>query len=711
MSKYKDYGYTEAKGNSTILFEFFNEEAPSFTKVMSDFDNKDNFSESDFRRFEEELVVTSFEEFLDKFAPTLYSVEVDGKLQVTTKNPNIDGIVGKKLSKDDKILMTFLSIIDKKNKSGESNLDFEFERILEFLSPKSIVDDAKNLRAQLERNEKKLNKLDDESPEFEEISDKIFEIREKITNTYKHDHLALLPLAIEDINVKLKFSGSDSSTKETEKTLLNYGRTNFNNVGELVFLPYDVNNTLQEEEKNEKLRYIEWVGKDYDVVSKDNHSDFTKSLVLTAFGGSQDKISSVDDVRKLKALKDIYLNKYKENLSASIKQLKSLIQKILGVKLFFEQSQVEKPKLLIINEKGVTLSKHIVLLEKFLKTSNDNLKKYNWNLAIIPGVTVQSGTRTKKRNLDDAITAQGDNIIQDESFEKTTLSIATELSDLLAKYKVLTMINFEANRETSFEVLFTNGLKGSKDGKYNTLELMKKLPQTDFTVPVYPNFTVIPFDKAISLGETYKLDETTNMYSNEKESIRTYLEGVYLDASYVAAGMIASYINPKELDKRNIGEIDKENLLPAFRFDIESKDFAEKFVSTIGREGLLDLPKDVKDEINDVRKGIVFTSTTARIESKPITNMIMYQARNMFNKPIFIPLTKTYLERISSKMIDHKKSKMDEFEKFIRDMKDHYNHLNGISRTDSELTFKKDEKKIKLNFPHNIEEFNLIIEE
>ena len=70
--------------SQTILFEQFNDKAPSLN-TMLDTTEEEKVETADFAlEVKEQLNVTSFKEFLSKFAPTIYEICINGKFVYTT---------------------------------------------------------------------------------------------------------------------------------------------------------------------------------------------------------------------------------------------------------------------------------------------------------------------------------------------------------------------------------------------------------------------------------------------------------------------------------------------------------------------------------------------------------------------------------------------------------------------------------------------------
>ncbi|MBJ8192586.1 transcriptional regulator, partial [Bacillus cereus] len=94
---------------------------------------------------------------------------------------------------------------------------------------------------------------------------------------------------------------------------------------------------------------------------------------------------------------------------------------------------------------------------------------------------------------------------------------------------------------------------------------------SEFAIPCVPNFTIIPKDKSGVIIDSKMLQtEDGVQLSKEKEDIlKLWIEGVYVGAAYVAAGLVASYQCPEYL-RETFKTVNKN--FPGVRFDIEAGD-------------------------------------------------------------------------------------------------------------------------------------------
>ena len=168
-------------------------------------------------------------------------------------------------------------------------------------------------------------------------------------------------------------------------------------------------------------------------------------------------------------------------------------------------------------------------------------------------------------------------------------------------------------------------------------------------IPCLPDFTIIPKDKSGVVIDT-KMEALENgaRLSKEKEDIlKLWIEGVYVGASYVAAGLASAYQCPEYLKEsfRNV-----KRGYPGVRFDIEAGDNSLKAVTTMAKE-ISGFTNNIKDFINSKNFGFVFSSENAQLQGKDIKRITVYKARSLAMEEdgfdsIYKTQVSTYIERI-----------------------------------------------------------------
>ena len=158
----------------------------------------------------------------------------------------------------------------------------------------------------------------------------------------------------------------------------------------------------------------------------------------------------------------------------------------------------------------------------------------------------------------------------------------TNLMTILGEYKVQIFFNFERNNETTFNSLAVEG----PDKYMEKTAILENQSYSEYVIPVIPNFTIIPKDKSgVLLDYKMKYEEENGVktvFMKKKESYEIHrIEGIYIDASYVAAGITAAYQCPNYLRER-FNSVSQ--MYPGVRFDIESEDNSYKARTTMARK-------------------------------------------------------------------------------------------------------------------------------
>lgn len=633
--------------NRSMLFEEINPEKLDLITIVGDVKGVDSLSDEKIKEINEHLLVKNFDEFLEKFSPSVYSFynAANQKVAYTLKKPeNIseECISEIKLDKNNDFLKMLFTLIDTKRSQGIKNVDFKFEKVLDMISPKKIVEDIRQVRKEIHYIYNKYEELDEEDPNKLELGDKLNYKFEEASQNY-NNVMAMLPLAIEDIKTRLLFG---KSQEDGDVEAIQIGMLTMGDNGELKILeaPKNDNNALMvlDEDKNNNL--VSVFEEDYSAITE-NPSDYIKDLVVRTFCPLPAVQTEIDIEREVQNY-NTYLEFYKSAKDDFVKTAKPLVEKILGVKMFFDQYNTKtkgmQPTLMITNNKlDMTVkSNNIDRLETYLNTVNakNDFADTIW-FSIVPAIEMASVGQVKARRE----RFKGNEKIAKK--EGNTIESLSSLLEALRKYKVQVFFNFDANEETTFNNMATAGI----DKYIEKCEALTRQEYSEFAIPCMPNFTIIPKDKSgVVLDSKMLQTEDGAKLSQEKEDIlKLWIEGVYVDASYVAAGIVATYQCPEYL-RESFRNVSRD--YPGVRFDIESGENNLKVVTTMAKE-ISGFTNNIKDSINRRNFGFVFSSENAQLQGKDIKRITVYKARSLaltedgFDS-IYKTSVSTYIERI-----------------------------------------------------------------
>ena len=656
--------------NATILFEEINPEKLDLLTMVGDVKGLDSLSDEKVQEILNTLCVKSFDEFIEKFDPVVYSFynANNQKVMYTLKKPESipdDLLTEVHLNLQNDFLRMLLTLVDAKRSQGLLNVDFKFENLTELISPHKIIEDIKQNRKELRYVYSQYVQLEDDDPKKLDIGDKLNVMMEEASTNY-NNVMAMLPLAIEDIKTRLLLTSGGSGGDSTPLAL---GVLTMGEGGELKVIeaPKEEKSTALvtlDDKVNEGL--IEVIGEDYEALNEESHNDYVKALVTRTFCPLPSTMVTEVDVAKEIENYNSYLQFYKDAKDDFIKTVKPLIEKILGVRMFFEQYPSKlrgmKPTLLITNISNEMMAKtpNVPRLETYLNTVNgkNNFDHAIW-YAIFPSVAFGSAAKpklTRKR-------FKGNDAPANTSVH--SIESLTRILDVLKDYRIQCFFSFASDEKNTFNAMATEGIERYID---------KSLPLTakafsEFAIPCFPNFTIIPKDKSGVVLDTKMVLDENNVaeISNAKQDImKLWIDGVYVGAAYVAAGLVATYQDPEYLKmifRRNI-----DNELPGVRFDIESDDNSLMVYTTLAKE-ITGFTTPIKNEINSKCFGFVFSSENAMFNGLPITNVMVYKSRNLLYdedngvyEPIYKTQVTTYIQRTLRNMTgDFKQDKIVRF--------------------------------------------------
>lgn len=691
---------TITQTNRTILFEEINPERLNLLTLIGDVRGKNSLDDDKVKEINEELLVASFEEFLEKFGPIVYSWcdAATGAIRYSLVKPeNIpqNCVTEIPLNEKNDLLNMLITLLDVRDAQGVANVDFQFADILDMISPKKIMDDIRQVRREIQYTYKKYTELDEEDPKRLDMGDKLNYQFEQASQNY-NNVLAMIPLAIEDIKTRLLLGDSEVGKGEPE---FKAGLLSMGEDGELKILEMKQNDNTQlaviDDGINTSL--IETFKEDYDALN-DNPSDYVRELVVRTFCPlSSTMESNIDREIEVRNYNN-YLEFYKKSKDDFVKAVKPLIEKILGVKTFFDQYQTKEkgmqPKLLITNTKLdlIVKSSNLPRLVTFLNTTNDKNEFDNtiW-FGIVPNVELNQTEGGRLQRIRFA-----GNHMEEQRGSNSMESLAA-LLNAMEPYRITTFFSFSTGEETTFSYIATEGIDVYKE---KCAPLMKKT-FSEFAVPCIPNVTIIPKDKSgLILDRRMVMDDEGNLaLSAEKDDImKMWLEGVYISAAYEAAGIVAAWQCPEYL-KQRFKNTSME--YPGVRFNIEADDNALLAVTSMTKE-ISGFTNTIKNSINRTGFGFVFSSDNAQYKGQEIKNITVYKARNLLSngnefEPIYKTLVVTYIERMLR--FSSGDFKQDKILKFFSNnpnsQKSRWNadreHVNSILQGGDELDYSIDE--------------------
>lgn len=637
--------------NRTILMESINPEKLDFLTLVGDVRGMESLSDDKIKEINDHLLVRSFDELLEKFTPAVYCYYNANNQKVAYQLGKPDGVPEEMLTeiplnRQNEFMGMLMSMVDTKRSEGIINVDFKFEKLTDMISPRKVMDAIKQNRKELQYTYGEYARLDEEDPKKKDLADKLNVMFEEASANY-NNVMAMLPLAIEDIKTRLLLG--DRGDKK-DNTPLALGVLSMGEAGELRILeaPKVESAALTTVDDEVNTGLIEALKDDYGALN-DESNDYVEALVARTFCPLASTMESRIDKEQEVANYNAYLEFYKESKDAFIKTVKPLIEKLLGIWCFFEQYPKKikgmRPSMLVTNLSNEMLAKssNISRLITYLNTVNakNDFNNTVW-YTIVPNVSLDQYSKmklTRERFKGNSQTQKSD---------VNSVESLTRLLDVFKDYEVQCFFGYEADDSTTFNALATEGIEKYED---RCAPLMGK-PYSEYAIPCLPNFTIIPKDKSGVVLDSRMVINEHNVVelSREKEDImKLWIDGVYVNAAYVAAGIVAAYQCPEYL-KDKFGKTKIDPVTPGVRFDIEADDHSLIVYTTMAKE-ITGFTNSIKSDINRKNFGFVFSSENAGYKGNDITNIMVYKARNLMSdgymfEPIYKTQVTAYIERV-----------------------------------------------------------------
>jgi hypothetical protein len=640
--------------NKTVLFAEINPEKYNILTLIGDTRGVESLTDEKIREINASLCVESFDEFLKKFEPTIYSFfdAAGQKVMYSLKKPEgipENHITEMPLGAND-VLGMIRTLIRTKRAQGIVNVDFNFENMLNLISPKKVMEDIKQIRQEIFYVHSQYEALEDGDPQKPDLADKLNALFEEACKNY-NNVLAMLPLAIEDIKTRLLLGGAQASAGSAP---LRIGTLSMSEKGELkvLELPEAKRTDLVALDDKASTALVAAFEEDYEALNQETASPYLKSLVVRTFCPLSTKSAEIDVETETENYNN-YLDFYRQAKDDFIKCAKSLMEKIIGIMCFFDQYDVKskemRPKLLITNTSLEMLTKagNITRFLTYLKTVNHKNDFTNtiW-FGIAPSVEMETaGAQTISRErfkghatrvAAKAADAQGN-----------TLEALGILLDAVKDYRIQIFYNFRTGEDTTFDKLATEGVDKYME---RSAPLMRR-DFSEFAVPCLPNFTVIPKERSgVILDRPMEINENGAPGLSSTDVRKLWIEGIYIDAAYIAAGCVAAYQCPQFLKEKGFKPVTPE--YPGVRFNIEYGDHALRLPTTMAKE-IFGFTESVKNAINRKGFGFLFASEGARLGKKEIKNVTVYKARSLAEvdnefESVYKTLVQTYIYRILS---------------------------------------------------------------
>lgn len=633
--------------SDAILLEAFNDDVgvASLKTMLSNAENIERVQTDQFATdVKRTLGVSSFKEFMDKFAPNIYEIdtfETDENGQpsyyatYTTDGDKSDRLHGRKVDLEkDTYFRTIEELYSKKGAGLYSNSEFQDEignKLLEYgLSIRKSQEDIKSTRKNLAYLTSQYEKANKEGKDAKPYAKQIIGYRKKIYSQTK-SLMKYLPLAMSDASHQLEClkQGMNSSlqNEETKKIsstntpLLQSGHTvqqggdiTTDEKGALTFqlaktnADDDKNSSSTKNDINSKIRNM--ILADYEVNYSESQNEFVKSLIANTYAptdrtASIAQLSDQEKAEKIQALEvrkkqyEICYQKTKENF---VKEMTGIIEKIMGVKVFFDHATAQggiygtlesEHGLIIANCKPTDLLSSD-LKDKFAAyIENIGVGKGNdkcW-FGILPAVSYDNSSATDDVVIDDLEMGIDMSQSTEDSSKKSDnvldLASATEILKIMDDGHIMTVFNFQADKSNVFNSITASSIREKK----------KLLENMDFAhaVYAYPDFTLVQYHNTA-------ITETSSIQVPE----------IHIDAAYPAAGLLVASQQESCLKAHGLGDnlITDRPHMSLVRIDLEKPLLREHMTTKFNKENIMNWNRSVTEEIKSDMFGFAFCGNT-----------------------------------------------------------------------------------------------------
>lgn len=696
-----DLNFKDISQNSrTIIFERFNDQKPNLCTLLKGQDNSDALD-----IVNEKLCIKSFEEFKDKFRPTVYEIfsnDNEGNFQVKYSLEICKGAHPISLC-DHEFYKAVHDIAIEKSASTNDNNNIDYSKLYEALDPKLIYTKARRRRDDVRQFVKNaLSEQEKGNPDgVKKWMLMAKQVHDAVKDEYSGSALRLLPLVVRDTEILLESKGITSenagligSSENAPELLL--CSVEWDADGNLKTVPLKENRpeVLGLEQKQDKVLQI--TQKNWETTANALGSSVDKNLFMSVYSESENTALANLTTQQLVERKQVYGNMYVAAQQSFCDAVGYLVQKVANIEQFFihagDENGIVESGVIIANCSVSDVIENKRIVKDFLKTASNNEADRIW-FAVLPAALDKDKKWTETSSASDIDFDPFDinNVTdskEDVGIEKVTVSDINNISELLAEYGILSFFNFNACEKTSFKCF------GANDNIIKEYE--KEIPgikRTDSVVLAYPNFTIIPRNKR----QVEMVNDTL-----------LYTPAIYIDAAYVAAGIVVA-TQSFSIQKKKFGKRVTDKM-PFIRFDLEEKEKNQMFFTKFNPESRLNMDRDLSVLLKG-RNGNAFCFRSDSLKK----NAFVFTARTLNAKPIYQFITQQYftflLERKYS--VGLKNDEANEFVKTIGKIKfnnSSENIINNILYQNDEFIYNEEKKAFSLRFTNGNEPIDFAVE-
>lgn len=509
--------------NRTMLFEQINPNKHDLLTMIGETGNKKSLKDEEVLEIHNALEISSFKEFIEKFDPTVYMLldTNNGKVKFSKSylGQNEEKI---KVDSKDSLFQMLLFIMESRKR--KRYILKGFCDLLENMIPRDDVKSFFEARKQILQYVKRYGA---------KIADYQQEKVQRFIKQYD-DGIFLMMTFLQDMHNMLE---SHENNVVNDKAIFN---DDANMQVHVIKRAEKYKYASLDSGEKELQSYVKLVQECIDSL-KEKKELLNAQLIEDCF-----MLPLWFQQRKYELIQEKY-NKYCKLYTDVLKKFwveaKPLIETMLGVKEFFEQYQNTdgmRPRLVIGNFliSDLLNQNNRDKLDVYLNTVNS--KNYYSDTiwyAIVPNLSTHH--KVKKEIVRERFLSQNERYAYVRNHEEEV----SLLLELLGKYKIQSFLSMENTEENTFSAFAHKGIEGINE----ELDVLEHLEEKDYIIPCFPNFIVIPHEQAcINIGKVLTYDELEEkLYVKGNKNI--WLDSIGIEASYIAAGLVAACQCPKYL--------------------------------------------------------------------------------------------------------------------------------------------------------------------
>lgn len=673
--------------NRTLLFEQINPEVEDIITLIGITDEKKSLTDEDIKEIHDKLAVSSFHDFLHKFNPAVYMQLNTREKRVSFSKTKVwtqsEELVEIKLNEENRFFSMLVHMLDSKIK--ENVMRESFAQMVDYLFPEQSDQEFFLLRKKLKKLFLKYHESKDES-----TYQTLIENFELLVSKYDSG-LFLLKLFLNE--ARLVMFGKKVESKYQPVVLENTHNSQIKIV-EMSKALKDTEAYLSGETSVEFRGFVE----------QQMNQKQIKNKELLLYNITAMCVMDEEEAYQYSNSYNEYIEFYAHMIRRFWLETKPLLQTILGVKVFFEQYDVEDglmpPSLIITNCSPKVLYNEKDRQHFAIYIETVNLKNYHdeaiW-YAILPRLPFdkEDGKKLTRERFKGNEQDAGLEINEEESIHL--------LLKILTNYKIQVFLSANPSQVNTFSGLANGGISIFDE----VWRPYSKTDNKELLIPCMPNFTLIPNEHAnLVIGDKSKYDEGNQgeFYKTDRKVV--WLEGIYIEASYIAAGLVAACQCPKYLQQYFKNKVDME--IPGVAYRFMEKDNNKKTTAKMEKE-IFAYPTEVSEEIERKSIGFVFAPLKGGIAV--ITDRTMAYM-NGDNDCIATVQTITYIERViryatqdfrSNLIVDFFQNRPNTIKaKWMQNQK----LINSILKEEETLEYEIDKKSGSCTFKVGFKELN-----